>query len=67
MTKKTAVVTSRMKKGVKEEAEATLPSFPPIRAEMGDKDFDKMMTKGLEQAKRGESYDADEVFDELEK
>lgn len=56
-----------MKKGVKEEAEATLPSFPPIRAEMDGKDFDKMMAKGLEQAKRGESYDADEVFDELEK
>lgn len=28
--------------------------------------FDKMMAKGLEQAKADDSYDFDEVFDSLE-
>lgn len=45
----------------------TLPSLPLTRAEMSGKDFDKMMGKGLEQAKRDESFDVDEVFDGLEK
>lgn len=45
----------------------TLPSTPPVRGEMTQEDFDAMMAKGLEQAKKNESYDVDEVFDELEK
>ena len=34
---------------------------------MTEEQFNEMMTTGLEQAKQDEAYDADEVFDELEK
>lgn len=41
------------------------PSLP-IREKMTKSQFDQMMAKGLEQAKTDDSYDFDEVFDELE-
>ena len=45
----------------------TLNDDIPIREEMTEEQFNEMMTTGLEQAKQDEAYDADEVFDELEK
>lgn len=45
----------------------TLNDNIPIREEMTEEQFNEMMTTGLEQAKQDEAYDADEVFDELEK
>lgn len=41
------------------------PSLP-VREKMTKTQFDKMMAKGLEQAKADDSYDFDEVFDSLE-
>jgi addiction module RelB/DinJ family antitoxin len=43
----------------------TLPTYVPARDEMTNVQFDKMMSVGLEQAKAGNSFDADEVFDEM--
>ena len=45
----------------------TIPNIPPVRSEMSDEEFGQMMAKGLEQAKKNESYDVDEVFAELKK
>ncbi|XCP86589.1 type II toxin-antitoxin system RelB/DinJ family antitoxin [Roseburia hominis] len=45
----------------------TLPSAVPVRDEMTTAQFNQMMATGLEQAKAGDSFDADEVFDELER
>ena len=41
------------------------PSLP-VREKMTKTQFDKMMAKGLEQAKADDSYDFDEVFDSRE-
>ena len=45
----------------------TLPNDIPVREEMSREQFDDMMATGLEQAKKDEAYDVDEVFDDLEK
>jgi addiction module RelB/DinJ family antitoxin len=45
----------------------TLPTYVLARDEMTNVQFDKMMSIGLEQAKAGNSFDADEVFDEIER
>ena len=44
----------------------TLPSTVPARDEMTTAQFNQMMATGLQQAKTDESFDMDEVFDELE-
>lgn len=44
----------------------TLPVKASARDEMSLAQFDKMMEIGLKQAKEGDSFDIDEVFDELE-
>lgn len=45
----------------------TIPeSSLPIRESMTAAEFDQMMTAGLAQAKADDSFDADEVFSELE-
>lgn len=44
-----------------------IPSFVPARDEMSEKEFNAMMQTGYEQAKADDSFDIDEVFDELEK
>ena len=44
-----------------------VPSNVPSRDNMSDEEFDVVMKTGYEQAKADDSYDADEVFDELEK
>ena len=41
------------------------PSLP-VREKMTKTQFDRMMAKGLEQAKADDSHDFDTVFDELE-
>ena len=38
----------------------------PARDEMGDAEFDRMMSVGLAQARANDSYDVNEVFDDLE-
>jgi len=43
----------------------TLSAEPKSVSEMSKAEYDLMMKTGLEQAKNGESLDADEVFDEL--
>ncbi|MCD7763090.1 MAG: type II toxin-antitoxin system RelB/DinJ family antitoxin [Lachnospiraceae bacterium] len=43
----------------------TLSVEPKPVSEMSKAEYDLMMKTGLEQAKNGESLDADEVFDEL--
>lgn len=45
----------------------TLSAPVPSRNEMTDAQFNKMMAEGLRQANADESYDMDEVFDELER
>ncbi|MBR0127298.1 MAG: type II toxin-antitoxin system RelB/DinJ family antitoxin [Firmicutes bacterium] len=42
-----------------------IPSVP-VRDEMTDEQFDVMMQTGLKQAKEGDSYKIEEVFDEIE-
>ena len=42
-----------------------IPSVP-VRDEMTDEQFDVMMQTGLKQAKEGDSYKLEEVFDEIE-
>jgi len=44
----------------------TLPTTVPARDEMTTTQFDRMMATGLQQAKEDDSFDADEVFGELE-
>ena len=45
----------------------TLPSTKtPAYDEMSVADFNRMMETGIAQAKTGDSFDMDEVFDELE-
>ena len=44
----------------------TLSTTVPARDEMTTAQFDQLMTVGLKQAKEDDSFDADEVFDELE-
>ena len=44
----------------------TLPSTVPARDEMTTAQFDQIMETGLRQAKEDDSFDVDEVFDELE-
>ena len=38
----------------------------PVREKMTGKQFDQMMATGLEQAKADDSYDFNQVFDDLE-
>ncbi|MBO4318184.1 MAG: type II toxin-antitoxin system RelB/DinJ family antitoxin [Mailhella sp.] len=45
----------------------TLPHRPQARDEMTDADFDEMMAAGLEQAKSGDAFDANDVFSEMER
>ena len=44
----------------------TLPSGAFVRDKMTTAQFDQMMSAGLKQAKSDDSFDIDEVFDELE-
>lgn len=44
----------------------TLPAAVPARDEMTAVQFNQMMETGLRQAKEDDSFDVDEVFDELE-
>lgn len=44
----------------------TLPAMVPARDEMTTAQFNQMMATGLRQAKEDDSFDLDEVFDELE-
>lgn len=44
----------------------TLPATVPSRNEMTTAQFNEMMETGLRQAKEDDSFDVDEVFDELE-
>ena len=44
----------------------TLPATIPTRDEMTTAEFNQMMAVGLRQAKEDDSFDADEVFAELE-
>ena len=45
----------------------TIPeSRLPARDDIGTDEFDKLMATGLSQAKADDSFDMDEVFDELE-
>ena len=44
----------------------TIPSVIPVRDNMTDEEFNTMMMTGYTQALNDESYDLDEVFDELE-
>lgn len=44
----------------------TLPATVPARDEMTTVEFDKMMARGLGQAKDDDSFDVDEAFAELE-
>ena len=43
----------------------TIPKEVPVRDQMTDAQFNRMMATGLEQAKNDDAYDVDEVFDEL--
>ena len=45
----------------------TVPAFVPARSEMTDEAFNQMMAVGYKQAIADNSYDLDEVFDELER
>ena len=44
----------------------TLPATVPSRDEMTTAQFDQMMATGLQQAKEDDSFDVEEVFQELE-
>lgn len=44
----------------------TLPRIVPARDEMATTQFNQMMTAGLRQAKEDDSFDVDQVFEELE-
>ncbi len=45
----------------------TIPRNLPIRECMNDDSFNVLMSSGYVQAIQGESYDIDDVFEELEK
>ena len=45
----------------------TVPPAVPVRSNMSNDDFNHMMSAGYKQAVKDESYDLDEVFDELER
>ncbi|AVM68584.1 type II toxin-antitoxin system antitoxin, RelB/DinJ family [Lachnospiraceae bacterium oral taxon 500] len=45
----------------------TIPKNVPILEDMNEKAFNLMMANGYSQALQGDSYNIDEVFDELEK
>ena len=45
----------------------TIPKNVPILEDMNEKDFNFMMANGYSQVLQGDSYNIDEVFDELEK
>lgn len=45
----------------------TIPRNLPIRECMNDGSFNVLMSSGYAQAIQGESYDIDDVFEELEK
>ncbi len=44
----------------------TLPAAVPARDEMTKAEFNRMMAKGLQQAKDDDSFNVDEVFKDLE-
>ena len=44
----------------------TLPATVPARDELTTTQFDQMMAAGLKHAREDDSFDVDEVFDELE-
>ena len=44
----------------------TLPASVPVRDEMSAAQFNQVMATGLKQAKENDSFDVNEVFDELE-
>ena len=44
-----------------------IPKILPIRENMDEKAFNSLMANGYAQAIQGDSYDIDDVFDELEK
>lgn len=44
----------------------TLPPSVPVRKDMTDEQFNKMMSVGLKQAKENDSFDIEDVFAELE-
>lgn len=44
----------------------TIPKNVPVLEDMSEKDFNLMMANGYSQALEGNSYDIDDVFDELE-
>ena len=43
----------------------TIPREVPVRDQMTDAQFNKLMATGLKQARNDDAYDIDEVFDEL--
>ena len=45
----------------------TIPSSVPVRDRMSEAQFNALMQKGYQQAKEDDSYDLEEVFDELER
>lgn len=45
----------------------TLPTDIPVRNELTTEQFNQMMSTGLRQAKEEDSFDVDEVFEELER
>lgn len=44
----------------------TIPKNVPVLEDTSEKDFNLMMANGYSQALQGNSYDIDDVFDELE-
>ena len=46
--------------------QVSIPKAVPIRSSLPNAEFDGLMGRGLSQALNGESYDMNEVFDELE-
>ncbi|HEY9575161.1 MAG TPA: type II toxin-antitoxin system RelB/DinJ family antitoxin [Lachnospiraceae bacterium] len=45
----------------------TIPKTLPVRETMNSREFDLMLSSGYTQALQGESYDIEDVFEELEK
>lgn len=45
----------------------TIPKEIPVLEDMSENEFNLMMLNGYVQAVQGDSYDVDEVFEELEK
>lgn len=44
-----------------------IPKELPVRENMDEKDFDSLMANGYIQAIQGDTYDIEEVFEDLEK